>query len=262
MVQVKLDDKKSVGIGSTRNYSLFNVLDFNRDVDEYHVRKLMRSFGMMYLVNFIMINEKWEVIDGQHRLEAAKRMNLPVFYVMVNGYGIKEVQTLNTNSSNWGRKDHLKTNAELGLPNYVAMKKFMQDFPEFSMRSVESILTNTSRGVNLSGTRKGEKIIEANVKKAKSFEEGKFVIPNLKQSYEIAKKIKMFAPYYKGYIRSSFVAAMVGIFKNPKYDHDAMIKRVAKQPSALTDCGTITKYKELLEEIYNFRNQDKINFRF
>ena len=41
-----------------------------------------------YLVSPILVNEKMEVIDGQHRLQAQKELNLPTYYIKNKGYDL------------------------------------------------------------------------------------------------------------------------------------------------------------------------------
>ena len=96
----------------------------------------------------------------------------------------------------------------------------------------------------------------------KNFEEGRLIIPNLVQSYDNAEKVLMFKPYYDGFNRSVFVAALIGIFQNENYSHAEMISKLANQPTSLTHCTNVTQYKLIIEEIYNFRRRDKVNLRY
>lgn len=65
----------------TKNYSLFKKYAKNRDIDGRHVEKLIASIKTANLLDCepILVNEKMEVIDGQHRLEAAKSLNLDIY---------------------------------------------------------------------------------------------------------------------------------------------------------------------------------------
>lgn len=56
-------------IKKTFNYKMFKILKPNRKINNSHVRKLMESISARDLSEFypILINEKNEVIDGQHR---------------------------------------------------------------------------------------------------------------------------------------------------------------------------------------------------
>ena len=55
--------------------SCFNKLYSNRDVKESDVRKMMKEIREAgRIINAVNINEKEQTIDGQHRIEAAKRL--------------------------------------------------------------------------------------------------------------------------------------------------------------------------------------------
>ena len=63
----------------TKNYDQFKTLEGNRSIDQKNVNNIeqnMREHGVLPTV--IIVNEKMEVIDGQHRIEALKRLHEPV----------------------------------------------------------------------------------------------------------------------------------------------------------------------------------------
>ena len=96
----------------------------------------------------IIVNERFEIIDGQHRFNAIKALNLPVNFIVVEGYGLREVQLLNTNMSNWKKIDYLNAFCDLGYPEYLKMRQFMKDFSEFGIQVSEYILVDNTLGAN------------------------------------------------------------------------------------------------------------------
>lgn len=67
--------KQTNEIKRTNNYDMFKRLEGNRFVDPKKVNKLKKSINEVgYISNPIIVNEKMEVIDGQHRLEALKEL--------------------------------------------------------------------------------------------------------------------------------------------------------------------------------------------
>lgn len=67
----------------TRDYSIFKKLPGNREVSiESGLIDSMQSNG--YLKQYpILVDSEMRIIDGQHRLIAAKELNLPVSYELV-----------------------------------------------------------------------------------------------------------------------------------------------------------------------------------
>ena len=61
-------------VRTTVRYDDFHILPGNREINQAHVLELIESFGKANLFDAhpVVVNEKMEVIDGQHRLEAAR----------------------------------------------------------------------------------------------------------------------------------------------------------------------------------------------
>lgn len=247
-------------VNSTNDYSIFTQIEGNRVVNKLHVERLKTSFQKSYLMSPIIVNQKYEIIDGQHRFNAAKALGLPVNFIVTNGYGLREVQMLNTNMKNWKKEDYLHAYCDLGYEEYLKMKQFMQDFPDFGIAVAEQLLTNTVGGVNNRGY--AVKIDGKKTGRLRNFQEGELEIPDLELAYKNGEKIMMFKPYYDGFNRTVFVASMIGMFKHENYNHSQMIQKVKNNSTALTHCSNVTQYKILIEEIYNFRSREKVSLRF
>lgn len=69
----------------TSNYSRFKHLNGNRNIVEPHLRRLIKSIQENgWLENSpVLVNQKYEIIDGQHRFEACKTLGLPIEYMVV-----------------------------------------------------------------------------------------------------------------------------------------------------------------------------------
>ena len=130
---------------STTKYDMFKSIDSNRGVIDKHVDQLVASIqenGSLMLP--IIVNEKGEVIDGQHRLHAYSRLELPVPYIVADGYGIDQVKVLNINQKNWSLTDYIKSWATRGNEEYVKLLKFMDDYKLGTDVSIAILLGNTS----------------------------------------------------------------------------------------------------------------------
>lgn len=239
---------------STSDYSLFKTLDGNRAVNKLHVKRLKQSFLNAYLLSPILVNNKYQIIDGQHRFEAAKELKLPVNYIVCKNYGLKEVQILNTNMKNWKKEDYLNGYCDLKYPEYLQFRKFMEKYPDFGIASAETLLTEFlgGRTESIEGIRTHQRY----------FEEGELKIPDFKKSCESANKILMIKPFYNGFNRRAFVTAMAGIFRIQEYSHTKFLERLKSNPSMIKDCSNVGQYKIMIEEIYNFRSREKLSLRF
>ncbi len=225
---------------STTNYQIFKTITANRPVDENHLRKIIQSMRERYTPTPILVNGKYEVIDGQHRLRACRELKLPLYYIKTNG-GIEDVQRINSNSKDWTNADRARSYAESGNFNYSIFIAFKEKYG-FGVRECVILLSG----------------MMDNEKAGDKFRNGQFVVKSLKQAETNAEKLLLVAPYYKGFKRRSFVLAMLKLFENPEYDHKVFVSKLKMVSTKMVDCVNIADYTKLIEEIYNYRNKTKI----
>lgn len=126
----------------TTNYSIFKKCTGNRDVAESRVKKLIDSIKTVgWRKSFITVNKNMEVIDGQGRIEALKRLKMPVPFVVDADATIRECIAMNMNGTKWGIKDYIKSYADQGKPVYQALYNFMKRYPKYNSRVISFMLT-------------------------------------------------------------------------------------------------------------------------
>lgn len=120
-----MDDRLSNISGKiyrTNDYDIFKVLKGNRDVKSSRVNKIISSIKKVgYIQSPIIINENYEIIDGQGRLQALKKLGLPVDFIISPGAGIDECISMNINMENWTLKDYIDSYAERGNEDYIRL---------------------------------------------------------------------------------------------------------------------------------------------
>lgn len=244
----------------TLDYDSFSMIEGNRVINPIHVRRLRESFKGGYLFSPIAVNEKMQIIDGQNRFLAAMELGLPICFYVCEGYGLPHVQVLNSNASNWGKMDFLKSYSDLGLPEYLKMTEFMKQYPDFGIKVCEMLLTGNTGGAN----NRAQFSVNGKSGRIRNFEEGLFEVKDMDMAIKNAEKIMMVKPYFAHFNSYTFACAMVQIFKNENYLHGEFINKLRQQPSALTPCGKAIQYRELIEEIYNYKRRadDRLNLRF
>ena len=72
-------------IHRTTNYDMFGYFEGNRALNDSHVRNLMESLTERQLAVPIVVDELYRVGDGQNRLEACKKLGIPVYYMIIPG---------------------------------------------------------------------------------------------------------------------------------------------------------------------------------
>ena len=171
---------KDLIVRSTRDYSMFKTMNSNRQVNLSHVKNLMKSMSENgLLINPIIVNEKYQVIDGQHRLRACVDLDLPIYYLIAKDYNIKEVHALNLNQKNWSNQDYLEAYANDGNVNYQRMLEFQRENKNFNFNSIMNFITGVSgfhlKDSHWDGARKGKEK-KIHVVKGIGFKEGRIII--------------------------------------------------------------------------------------
>lgn len=242
----------------TTDLDMFHRIDGNRVPNLIHVNRLidsLRKYGMK--CNPILVNEKMQVIDGQHRLLAAKEVKSKVYFIIIPGSNLSDVHTLNLNQKNWNRKDFMEGYANMGLEPYIKLQNFVKNNDDYTFNDCVALCSNmtTTCSTNARNSR-----IKHNYKH--TIEEGTWIGKDFNLAQEWANKIRMIKPYYIGYNRSCFVGTMITLFSNTNFDFNEFMHKVRIQPTALIDCANRDQYKTLIEDIYNFKRRDKINLRY
>jgi hypothetical protein len=240
----------------TYDYDKFKIMPANRNTDPLHIRRLVESFERHHLITPLIVNDKMEVIDGQNRLEAAKETKKPIYYMIIPGYGIKEVQIFNTLQKNWQKINYLDMWCTEGRKHYLDCKEFMQQFPQFGIQVTLKLLTGLQAGQKNSGFGKGNM-------KMKEFEEGRFIIPDLNKSYTLAHRIMEFKDLYSGFSRSAFVGAIMPLLGLKTYNHKRMLHKMKVSGIKIPDkIDNIEQFRYHLQKIYNWKAEagDRVDF--
>src|SRR5687767_13196050 len=128
----KIAVEQANNIKITKDYSVFKRIKGNREVYPQHVKNLVESFkGNPDILSYnpVLVNDRFEVIDGQHRIAAAKKLNIPVYYIVHKKLGLKDIQGLNSGTKPWGPMDYAKCYAELGKISYQIYVDIAEDYP-------------------------------------------------------------------------------------------------------------------------------------
>jgi|SRR5215467_8561840 len=232
-------------IHCTRDYDLFTTIDGNRKLIKDHVKKLKLSMKLQYLFTIIIVNENNEIIDGQHRFEVIKELNLPMYYVVCPGYGINEVHRLNQNSKTWTFNDYMEAYCTLNDQTYKDFKAFRDEY-RFKNRSAICIAIGTTNFMD------AEKL----------FREGSFQIDSWDEAHERAKLIQKIGEYFVDYRNREFIGTILTLFRKDEFDINVFIEKLKLQPTALKRCSLQSQYLLLIEDIYNYRSKEKVNLRY
>ena len=113
----------------TRDYSLFKKLDGNRDVKKKNA--LVKSITEFDLTNYspIIVTDDFRIVDGQHRFEACKELNLPIYFiVMPSDNAEKAMIILNKCQSQWRNEEFFQYNVKKVGGSYKELKDYIDKY--------------------------------------------------------------------------------------------------------------------------------------
>lgn len=230
-------------VKETKNYEMFSTIGGNRPKNQLHLSRLKKSMEEQLLMSPIIVNEKYQVIDGQHRLQVSSELNLPVRYIVCDGYGLSEVHRLNENSKNWQMRDFIDGYAELGNKEYIYLLDFMER-NDIGLSASLALLSNDSGH------------------KTKSVKDGTFKVEYKKRGDIVADWVNIIKNYNDRATTQIFVRALVKLYNNNEFEFSQLISKIAQQPTALVPCVNVEQYLTLLEDIYNYRSRNKVSLRY
>lgn len=235
------------------NLDKFKSFPGNRPVEKNNVSRLKDAIQTNNLLDSqpILINEKWEVLDGQHRLAAAKELEIPVFYTLKDGGNHEDVITLNQSKKNWKTEDFLRLYSDgLGLPDYCKLRDFMQ-LHNLKLNQALMIVRGPIKQMN----------------EFSEFKEGKFRF-DIDEEYlcEILEKVKFFwnlcaehgiKPLHR-MKNTTCLKPYIVFATHPQVNWEILKQKLEGWWYKIGVRPSFNLYIEMFQEIYNFRNQNKV----
>lgn len=235
-------------VNKTTDYKKFKKIRGNRAFSKSHLKNLIASIAENNLLEYtpIIVNKQWEVIDGQHRLEAAKKLGIPVYYIQVSSGGdLNDVILINANLKSWSLVDYMESQILLGNPDYKTVKQF-----------VDKYQLPMGLSINLLGGQKAHS--GSHGKKSSSpslrlFKEGLFKVTNLGGAQFLAEQAQKLKPYTEVGVWKdrSFVDALAIVYTKVK--PSVFLAAVARNGYSIPRKALLRDYLILFEDIFNFR---------
>ena len=235
-----MQDKMTTSvITSTTNYEMFKLVKSNRVVKQRNVERLMKSFeltGGMSMSKPIIVDRNYNVIDGQNRLMACKKMGIPVHYV-VSDDKIENIPIYNTYQEKWGLEDYAHYWAEQGNENYKRILA-IRDRVSIALNGVLECLVNGNGYTN------------------EIFKEGRFVFDgDIDKCVEHIQKILQLCYVVKGKrnVSSKMLRAIRFLSKIKSFDLDTLLEKIMRYQGKLYTCATSEEYIQMFTSLYNYK---------
>ena len=231
----KKDKKDKFKIHSTTDYNQFKYIKGNREVVESHVKTLSDQIAKKDFQIPIIVNEKMEVCEGQHRLEAYRLLGVPVTYIIKEGLEIQDIREMNSTSRKWTMSEYMESHVKLNNKEYEILKWFHQTY-EFSISDCISML-------NGKGYRTSDDL--------NNFKLGKFKVTDLEWAKDTASKIYIVGEYFEHWKKRNFIGALISALKDSSFVWKIFEARLKSHSSKLKNQGSRNDFILNIERLYN-----------
>lgn len=227
----------------TSDYAMFHFLKGNRDLNEPKINKIVKSVtaGLNFFKYCpIMVNENYFIIDGQHRFYASKKLKLPIYYVIVPNFSLRQIAEINNNQSKWKVRDFMNCyiDADINRDHYKLLEK---------LQSETHINVSTMISLLMYG-----KVAQGG--QTDAFRDGNFIVKFHNETVNLIEKARQFEVFSAKWQERAFLQAIEKLLDSDKYNHDALLKKLQKHELTIEKRSTCKEYLQHLEELFNHRN--------
>ena len=246
MYNYELSDTK---VYVSSDYGLISFQNGNREISSANYKKLKEKIQKKNMLNFhpLIVNENFEIIDGQHRFNVAKELNLPFYFIIADKMLLVDTIDINTVGQQWTLSDFMKTYCDLNRSPYIALKRFMADFDFISL----------SQAIEMVSKRKGSAV---------HFKEGllRFTETQMSMAIEVCHLMAQFGLVHKKLRSSRSLQRAIMLMRRNgiRWDHARLIDLCMENQSKMLSLpNDENKIIDVLEDIYNKRLRTRIKFR-
>jgi len=235
-------------IKQTKDYDIFVFRPDNREkIDQGHVRRLIQSIQARNLLEMrpINVNEHMEILDGQHRLLAAKSLGVDIYYKIEKQLDINSMLHLNINKS-WTTLDYLNFFCLHGNENYLNVKRFMKKH-NLSLKVALNIIIGNSKTL-YALFKQGKLILKE--------EDVEMELDVCWDSINYIKKMNGYSVYTES---SRFWRALLKLVRHPDFDEYKWKNNMQKMISHFSPKISTNEFLKMMQTVYNWRNPSKID---
>lgn len=231
-------------IKETKDYRVFKYVKGNRQLNSQHVKKLAKSMKEYNFMPWqpVLVSQEGYVIDGQHRIAAAKALHIPVQYVTVPFFTLPMIQKINSNMKIWSLQQFTDSYIALGNQSY----KLLDDF-------------KTKHSLPLSQTANllsGVGITTGGGSSERSIRDGTFQVKDgmLEKAEKFMERLSEIAPYVDGSVwrTRTFLRALSYLYKKGM-KHDLLVKHLQLKGEKLHKMMDWKDYLFALQNVYNLK---------
>ena len=232
-------------IQSSTDYDCFQLYKSNRKIISSHVDKLASdpSFFNKFPTCPIIVDKEFNIVDGQHRFFAAKKIQSPIYYIMDFDATEDDVRKRNTQMKSWKGIDYIHYFSECNESFRFLLE--MKERHEVSLSFLNAVL------LKLANTRQ----LELNYQ----LKEGKLKLDKYKN--DISEFLDLYVPAIKRcraikgqkettpLFLQSYIIAFAHFFKNDKKVFMKALDKISKTNLEFPYTTQYEKTRNIIEKI-------------
>ena len=236
-------------INETRDYFRFKSINGNRNLNQSKITKICNDiesgFNMLPLCPIIVTLATDEygyyIIDGQHRFEASKRTNNPVYYVESEGMSLKQIALLNSRADKWKGTDFLNCYINVGIEDYKVLRDIMKQY-HINIK----IATDLLMFYNIMGN------------STEAFQSGEFKCIFREETERLLNFINDVFGRYTFSTDRYLIGAVMAIQKKGVIDWERLKLKINTKPNLMDKQMDVKQYILNIERLYNDGLQNRV----
>lgn len=210
----------------------------NRSINRTHVDKIKESIKKHGFLpdKAILVNDKLQILDGQHRYQACIELGVEPVYKIVKNADCDLMIDLNSTQSSWAIKDYIHYFASSGLESYQLLSSFVER--NNINCTVALALINSQDGKAFKSIRQGD------------FKVDEDTITNAQQILDLARVI---SEEYRIPINRYLCASLRNLNHIEGFQWNVLLKQMAHYRDKVYQCSKTTSYIDMFKVVYNFR---------
>lgn len=241
---------KQPKLETSKNYESFLSNGEQRPIKEQHVKNLSvlmadQGFLPSKPIQVFRRGNKLVIIDGHHRLAAAKKLGIAVFFVVEPESSAKSMASVNAYVKTWVTADYVRMYAIRGIDDFQKLLQYGDAGIPLAMAA--SMLH-------------GHAAASCNV--SEQIKTGTFKIRETSNINKVYAMIKNFADLNPVVRHRAFIAALSDCLLTPQFEWARFERRFAENTSMMVKASNKDLQLDQIEKLYNFRSQEKVPLAF
>ena len=239
-------------IKKTKDYSIFKISQNNRNISEEQVARMVKSIQTLNLLHLcpILVNDRYEIVDGQHRFCAAKVLGLEVYYKVDDKLSLEATILMNANQTAWKASDFVECYAKAGSVDYLSLIELSKKY-KLNYNAILSFLR------------------KAGIKTVRTLNSGAFKFPS-KEEIErfeammdranavLAEMRKFRGDIFLEKNNKKILESLIMFLGRDDVKDIVFLRKLEESAENLHRCMDISSYYRMFVRIYNHREKNKI----